>query len=137
MSIEWQEELATGIAAIDEQHKEIFARFAAFSTACSDGGGKEELAGLVHFLEEYANGHFRDEEKAMLDAEYEGLHVQQQAHRFFTGNVAELKRKVGENAPNMPEILELKRLLIRWLIQHIKQIDMAFADFLKAHPANR
>jgi hemerythrin len=36
----------------------------------------------------------------------------------------------------MPEILEMKRLLIRWLIQHIMHLDMAYADFLKGTGAN-
>ncbi len=131
MSIQWDEELATGIDAIDEQHREIFARFAAFSSACGDGSGKDELARLVLFLEDYANRHFKDEEEALAKAEYSDLSLQRTAHRNFSENVAELRRKVDEHEPDMPEITEMKRMLIRWLIQHIKHQDMAFVAFLK------
>jgi hemerythrin len=31
----------------------------------------------------------------------------------------------------------MKRLLIRWLIQHIKHLDMAYVDFLKGSYADR
>src|SRR5512146_1737146 len=111
MPIQWEEELATGIDAIDEQHKEIFARFAVFSSACGDGGGKDELARLMLFLEEYTNRHFEDEEEALAKAEYPDLSLQRTAHRNFSENVAELRRKVDEREPDMAEIMEMKRML--------------------------
>ena len=135
MAIGWQEELATGIEHIDEQHKGIFASFAEFTTACNDGCANVELLNLMGFLEEYTRDHFRDEEKAMRDAEYPDLSVQQENHRSFLSEIAKLKRKICQNVPDMPEILEIKRLLIRWLVQHIKHLDMAFADFLKGTAA--
>jgi hemerythrin len=83
MAIEWQEELATGIEHIDEQHKGIFARFAEFTTACNDGCANVELVNLMGFLEEYARNHFRDEEKAMLEAEYPDLSIHGKAINRF------------------------------------------------------
>jgi hemerythrin len=99
MAIEWQEELATGIEHIDAQHKGIFARFAAFSTACDAGCAKEELINLMNFLEDYTRNHFRDEEKTMQEAEYPDLYNQQKYHKMYLDEVAELKRKVGEKEP--------------------------------------
>lgn len=136
MAIDWQEELATGIEHIDEQHKGIFARFAEFTTACNDGFANVELVNLMGFLEDYTRDHFRDEEKAMLEAEYPDLSIQQENHKSFLSEIAKLKRKICQNGPDMPEILEIKRLLIRWLVQHIKHLDKAFADFLKGTAAN-
>ena len=136
MAIEWQEELTTGIDILDVQHKGIFARFATFKTACNDGFAKEELVKLVDFLEDYTRDHFRDEEKALLEAEYPDLSIQQENHKFFLSEIAELKHKICKNGSDMPEIMEMKRLLIRWLIQHIKHLDMAYVDFLKGtHPS--
>jgi hemerythrin len=131
MAIEWQEELATGVEHIDAQHKGIFAMFAEFTAACNDGCANVELLNLMGFLEEYTRDHFRDEEKVMLEAEYPDLSIQRENHKSFLSEIAKLKRKVCENGPYMPEILEIKRLLIRWLIQHIRYLDMAFVDFLK------
>ena len=137
MAIEWRDELATGIAHIDAQHKGIFSMFAAFSTACNDGCANVELVNLVGFLEDYARDHFRYEEKSMQEAEYPDLSMQQQNHKKFLDEVAVLKRKVCEYRPDMPEVREMKRMLIRWLVQHINHLDMAFADFLKGTATDR
>lgn len=136
MSIEWREELATGIEAVDEQHKGIFARFAAFSTACEGSCAKEEILNLLDYLEEYTRDHFRDEEAALQEADYPGLAIQKENHAIFMREIAELKGRVGASGAEMPEILELKRLLIRWLIQHIRNLDMAYVDFLKGKVQN-
>ena len=130
MSIEWQEVLATGIENIDAQHMGIFERFAEFKAACDTGCAKEELVKLVIYLEDYARDHFRDEEKTLLEAEYPDLPAQQNSHEMFLSDLREFKRKVGESGLGMPEILEMKRFLIRWQIQHIKHLDMAYVDFL-------
>jgi hemerythrin len=113
MAIEWQDELATGIEHIDAQHKGIFARFAAFSTACDAGCAKDKIINLMDFLKDYTRDHFCDEEKALLESEYPDLSIQQENHKMFLDEVAELKLKVGEKEPDMPEILAMKRLLIR------------------------
>jgi hemerythrin len=131
MAIEWQDELATGIEQIDEQHKGIFARFAAFTTACNDGSARADVLNFMEFLEGYTRDHFRDEEKALHDAHYPDLSIQQESHKIFLRELAELKGKVDGHGVDMAEILEMKRLLIRWLIQHINHLDMAYVDFLR------
>jgi hemerythrin len=137
MAIEWQDDLATGIELIDEQHKGIFARFAEFKTACDEGSAKEDIVKLLLFLEDYTRDHFREEEEALQEAGYPGLSAQQEAHKMFLNEIADLKRKIGEDGPAMSEILDMKRLLIRWLIQHIKHQDMAYVDLLKGRVANK
>jgi hemerythrin len=137
MAIEWQEDLATGIEVIDEQHKGIFARFAEFKAACDEGSAKEDIVKLLLFLEDYTRDHFRDEEEALQDAGYPELSAQKDAHKMFLNEISDLKRKIGEDGPAMQEILEMKRLLIRWLIQHIKHLDMAYVDLLKGDRQNK
>ena len=138
MAIEWQEVLATGIDSIYVQHKEILDKFTAFKTACDDGSANEELIKLVEFLEKYSCAHSKYEEEALQEAEFPGLpiHIHQEQHKLLLNDIAELKRRVGENGPYMPEIQEMKRLLLRWLIQHIKQQDLAYVNFLKGIVAN-
>lgn len=137
MAIEWQEDLATGIELIDEQHKGIFARFTEFKKACDEGCTMEDIVKLLRYLEDYTRDHFRAEEEALQKAGYLELSAQQEAHKMFLNDIDELKRKIGEDRPAMPEILEMKRLLIRWLIQHIRHLDMAYVDLLKGRVANK
>jgi hemerythrin len=132
MSLDWQEDLATGIENIDNQHREIFARFALFSAACSDGKGGDELLRLMNFLSEYTVEHIRDEEEAMSAAEYPRLAEQEKEHAAFLDGFVRLRKLVEENGPSQEIILNEKRAMIRWLINHICHVDRAFADFLTA-----
>ena len=52
MAIEWTKDLETGVALIDEQHKELFDRVNKLLAASSQGRGKEEVGSLLGFLEE-------------------------------------------------------------------------------------
>jgi hemerythrin len=72
MAIEWQEELATGIERIDPQHRDIFARFAAFSAACTTGCANEELTNLFGLLEHYSRDCFSEVATSMREAEARG-----------------------------------------------------------------
>ena len=40
MSIDWNDDLATGVDQIDEQHRHIFALYGSFATAL--GGGQQQ-----------------------------------------------------------------------------------------------
>ncbi len=133
MSIDWQEDLSTGIESIDSQHKEIFARFAVFSDACADETAGVELLRLLDFLSEYTLKHFQDEEKAMADAEYPRLGEQEKAHTDFVSELGRFKTLVEINGPSMELVLNEKRAMIQWLIHHIRNMDRAFAEFLSSN----
>jgi hemerythrin-like metal-binding protein len=92
MAIEWQDDLATGIDLIDEQHKGIFDRFAEFKKAYDEGCVKEDIVKLLLFLEDYTRDHFREEEEALQEAGYAELSAQQEAHKMFLNDIADLKR---------------------------------------------
>jgi hemerythrin len=133
MGIEWQDDMATGIEGIDNQHREIFARFALFSDACSDGSGADELLRLLDFLAEYTAQHFLEEQEAMADADYPLLGAQEKAHQTFKDDFCRLRELVGKEGPGLETTLNEKRTMIRWLINHICHMDKAFADFLTAN----
>ncbi|MBV5350516.1 hemerythrin domain-containing protein, partial [bacterium] len=63
MGITWREDLAVGVEQIDDQHKELLARFDLLLSACKQGKGSEEVLHLLDFLDEYVIRHFGDEEQ--------------------------------------------------------------------------
>src|SRR5512141_2227628 len=77
MPAQWTPDLAVGVDVIDSQHKEIFARAAQLIEATHRGGGKEEMSALRGYLEQYVAVHLADEEKYMLQFNYDGY----EAHR--------------------------------------------------------
>ncbi len=129
MSIYWKEELATGIDYIDDQHKEIFARFETFSSACTDGTGSAELKELVDFLSDYTGHHFHDEELVMTGAKYPELPAQKAAHAEFLADFTRLKELVDGQEPGRETVLAEKRVMIQWLVNHISHMDRAFAEY--------
>src|SRR5690349_11932266 len=99
MAIHWEENLITGVPAIDEQHKEIFARIDKLSEAIENGGCDVEVEKLLEFLNEYADTHFSDEEKLMSLYQYPDLEEQHQHHEQFKGNITKLLEMLNNNVP--------------------------------------
>ena len=50
MSIVWTDDLATGVDAIDIQHKELFKRIDNLLDSCRLGKGRDELKNVIQFL---------------------------------------------------------------------------------------
>lgn len=63
MNLNWDNNLATGIVNIDNQHKELFDRINKLLIAMKEGKGKDEVIGTLNFLEDYVIKHFTEEEE--------------------------------------------------------------------------
>lgn len=70
MTIGWRDDLLTGVAEVDDQHKELFRRFGELLTACNQGKGGEEVLRLISFLDDYVVKHFTAEERIMRQHGY-------------------------------------------------------------------
>ena len=66
MKIKWTSDLSVDVKEIDGQHKELFKRINNLDTAMKKGRAKEEVLGLIEFLDEYVVIHFRTEELFMI-----------------------------------------------------------------------
>lgn len=132
MSIEWQDDLSLGIPELDEQHHEIFRRFAAFSEACQQEQGQEVLMELLSFMHLYATRHFASEEQLMAEYHYPGLEEQMLHHAQFQHDLEEFAEKVSAGGVNQELALSVKGKLIRWLILHIRDLDRRMVEFVKA-----
>lgn len=131
MSIVWDDNLATGVKEIDQQHKEIFARFNKLFAACSEGKGKEEVATLILFLRDYIHSHFAAEEKLQIKSDYPLHAAHKSQHTSFMHDVERLERSVQEEGATLSLVIQTNKTLASWLVQHIGKTDMEFAKFLK------
>lgn len=57
MGIEWRDSLSIGVKEIDDQHKQLLSHFDQLLKACETGKGREELATLLNFLDQYVIKH--------------------------------------------------------------------------------
>src|SRR5690349_15793780 len=126
MGIAWGEHLATGITDIDDQHRELVRRLNAFLDACDAGREKEELIGMLQFLDEYVVIHFRTEERLQKLHGYNGRARHREYHRGFIRQLNELKRRFILEGPTPALVKEINRTLVGWLLEHIAGKDREF-----------
>ena len=135
MGIQWTPDLAVGVPAIDQQHKEIFRRVDALLEASAKGVGRERLAELLPFLGSYVIQHFGDEEKAMKDAGYPEYPRHKQLHAAFLAEFVTLRKRYETEGATTAVTLEVQRKVVDWLVHHIKKEDKAVGAFIKSKKA--
>lgn len=132
MAIEWTEDLATGIEAIDEQHRELYRQVAALHAAMK-AGSLDRVHGLLDYLRRYSVEHFATEEEAMRTARYPAaaLGAHRAAHRRFVDDFeAHAERATERLSPAV--VVELSSWLSGWLRDHVRRVDGEMARFLRA-----
>ncbi|MBI5696750.1 MAG: hemerythrin family protein [Nitrospirae bacterium] len=131
MAVEWTEDLSTDVALIDEQHKEIFRRVNNMLEACKTGKGKDAVSGMLLFMEEYVVSHFKAEEKAQKEVAYPRYTQHKAMHDRFLEDVQDLKVKFEVEGPTLTMVLLTNKVIVDWLVQHIKKTDREFGQYMK------
>lgn len=133
MAIEFPEALLTGHPVIDAQHREIVRRLSEIMDAVGDHQDREKLEDALDFFLTFIVGHFRTEEKLMLDVSFPteeyGKHVAQ--HNQFT--MIALMLRDEYRASGDPAVLYVKLVGIanNWLREHIIGTDMRLSEFIR------
>ena len=131
MGIAWQEHLATGITEVDDQHRELLKRLNDFLDACDAGQGKEDLIGMLQFLDEYVVIHFKTEERLQKLYDYHDRARHREYHRGFIRQLTDLKRRFLLEGPTPDLVKEINRTLVGWLLEHIAEKDREFGAAVK------
>ena len=129
MTIEWKDNLATGVYEIDEQHKELFNRINLLFEACSKKKGRAEVGNLMKFLEEYVVIHFDTEEEYMIHFNYPEYSSHKEEHTNFTRDLLHLKKQFEASTESLT-LIKLNRKLVDWLRNHIGEVDQKLGVFL-------
>jgi len=120
-AIRWTEAFSVKVESLDQQHRELFARVAALSSALSRGEGgivaDSVLAGLVA----YANQHFADEEALTAHHEFPSLSSHRAEHDKFRKQIAIFLEDHKQGKLGVPAQLLL--FMQRWLKQHVTHTD--------------
>ncbi len=127
----WNENLAIGVEQIDNQHRELFARFERLLEACHEGQGREELKRVLDFLAEYVHEHFAAEEEFMSSRGYEGLVAHQGEHEVFRGKLTDLRQIYQDKGAGMDLLITTNATVLDWIIQHVRKTDRGMARALQ------
>jgi hemerythrin len=135
MSVTWRDHFATGIEAIDDQHRELFARLDRFLGAIDEGNGTRELLPTLDFLGQYAASHFTVEENLMDAHAYPHVGLQITEHLRFMDDLEKLRIEVKTGSATHELALRTGRSFTQWLIHHICELDREFGEFLRGRTA--
>jgi hemerythrin len=131
MPLEWNDSLSIGVAEIDDQHKELFKRFARVLDACTKGQGSDEVRSLLLFLDEYVRIHFRDEERLQLEIGFPEYGEHRRQHLAFIEQVAALEETVLADGATLSVITRANNMLTDWLVHHISRMDRKIGEFIR------
>ncbi|KAF1709332.1 bacteriohemerythrin [Pseudoxanthomonas kalamensis DSM 18571] len=126
----WQDNLNTGIEIIDGQHQRIVEMINQLHNAQVGGHGNVLVGEVLDELIDYTLSHFAFEEELMEEAGYPFHAAHKRVHDIFTKRVSEYRMRFqsGEDVTD-----ELKGMLSRWLFNHIRSDDKAYAETVKQH----
>ena len=120
----WQAELDTGIDVIDQQHQRIVALINQLAEATT----RDDQAAVLEELVDYTLSHFAFEEELMEESGYTFGPAHKRVHEMFVRRVSEYRMRfdAGEDITG-----ELKGMLARWLFNHIRGDDKAYAKHVR------
>ncbi len=128
--IEWTDNLNTGIAVIDRQHRRIVEYLNQIDDAITDGSADRESIGqILDQMVDYTLSHFAFEESMMEEADYPLVRAHRKVHQLFTRRIGEYQTRfrLGDEVAD-----ELRSLLQTWLLNHISHDDADYAPVVKA-----
>lgn len=123
---DWQANLTVGVAAMDEEHRELFKLIRRYREAVSQGRGAEAAGKVFDTLIEYTARHFRHEEALMAKAGYPDLEAHRDLHKKLTAQVLALHRDKHALSTD-----SLGAFLDTWLRTHIMKMDREAAACMK------
>lgn len=132
MAHEWNERFAVGVDEIDKQHKELFKRANSLADAMMHKRGKDEIAGVFKFLENYVIAHFGMEERCMARYNYHDEVSHKIQHNEFIKAFNELKKRYDEVGPSSDVVVMTNSKLGDWLRTHIPVTDKALGTFIQS-----
>ncbi|PID41311.1 MAG: GGDEF domain-containing protein [Proteobacteria bacterium] len=131
-SFSWEEQFATGIGEIDEQHQRLVDILNRYGSALAENSlDQEYLYQIFRELAVYAREHFNTEEKIMIAARIDQRHVKQhiREHRSFVEDIEVWIKELDPEDPySHRTILDF---LMHWLTYHILGIDKMMARQVK------
>lgn len=124
----------TGIEDVDQQHQRLVEMVTQLDmvrkASYRDSSQKRQAVGnVIAEMIDYTLSHFAFEEALMEDAQYKFFHAHKRIHELFVNRASEYKKRFEADEDIVDELYEV---LNRWLFNHIRNDDKAFAPSVKS-----
>jgi hemerythrin len=123
----WNENLETGIPAIDDQHKELFRQVGVLF----DNTEADRVPQMLEFLEKYVEKHFSDEQQLHLKSQYPAREPHKKMHIDFITAFKKMKQDYNADGAKLTVLFKINKTVADWLRQHIMVHDKEFAKYCK------
>ena len=126
----WNSNFETGNTLVDSEHKEIFGMVDNLLTG-NFAGRADKIKSAVDFLAGYVLRHFGHEEELMSESSYPGTDIHVKQHKDFVVVVTELTKRIEKDIDSIDLSLEVNKIIVNWLAEHVMTSDKAMADHYK------
>jgi hemerythrin len=128
----WNQQFATGIEQLDQQHRMLIANInhleAMLYITNPNREESEFVVHLVDFLETYANTHFNLEEQCMAKHRCPAHARNLQGHEYFRNLLRDYKHRCGTEGYTVDLLRKLHADASSWIKEHILTIDTQLRD---------
>ena len=126
----WHKNYETGNIQVDDEHKEIFKLVQNVVDAAVDSG-EEKVKTTIDFLANYTVNHFKNEETLMEESSYPDMPVHKKQHDDFVVEVLALREKVINGSDSSISDVDIKKVIVNWLTDHVLGSDKVMADYYR------
>ena len=128
-TIIWDHKYDTGIAMIDDQHKELLQLINELHQACVSGQGVGDVfTGAMHRMVEYVHFHFGAEQQLLSKVKYPDYHEHKKQHDALIKNILDAAKDYSEGKRFVPN--NFVRTLKEWVFGHIAVSDKHYASYI-------
>jgi hemerythrin len=131
MAYMWFSSYETGIAKIDEQHRQLFDTLNGINDAFRNDKGSEELFKTLEFLTNYTVMHFNTEEELQEKYNYPDYAAHKQMHESFKTTVLDFIQRLNKEGPNSSLVNLVIKTIGEWLVDHIRKQDIRMTEYIK------
>jgi hemerythrin-like metal-binding protein len=125
--------LLTGMALIDEQHRQYGKFVNAFLKVCQkhDHVAEGALRKAFTFLHVYARQHLQEEAALMETYAYPGRVEHLERHHFFSAWIDQTEVQLANGSTSVEHLMKIHYMLVEWFKMHIRSEDRKLTDYLK------
>ncbi len=121
-------EMSVGNESIDADHKAFFELAKLLHDTLSGGERGVIVLSSLAILEEYVDGHFHREEKAMRKVNYSNLAEHRLKHNQFRARIKAISEVFRQGTTSAAD--DLPPLVVHWLRSHIANEDQKYKRWI-------
>ena len=125
----WSDDLAIGIASIDDDHRQILRLIGTLYDAVGCPDPQAAISDTMATLTQYVEHHFRREETLLELARFSALEAHRSVHDTFRDYV---RLQAQDDSPQ--NATQLLSYLINWWVGHIATDDKFYREQVLLHP---